>query len=69
MNIKEICKKINITYPTMQNFLEGKDKIKLSTFKALVSDEDKRALDAIIERTKNKIKRESGRRSVRKNNG
>lgn len=64
MNIKQICAKVGITYPTMRDFIEGKDKIKLSTFKALVSDneKDRKDLDEMIERTKNRVKRHSGKR-------
>lgn len=61
MNIKELCKRAGITYPTMRAFLNGYDKMKLSSFKSLLGDADKIAFEAMSERTKNRIKRESGR--------
>lgn len=64
MNIKELAKQADITYPTIRSFLNGKNGISLETFLKLVSPSDRKHLEAVIETTKNRIKRESGRRSV-----
>jgi hypothetical protein len=65
MNIKEIAMKAGITYPTIRSFItKPHPSTGLDVFRKLVSDHDRKELDEIIERTKNRIKRESGRRSV-----
>lgn len=65
MNIKEIAAKAGITYPTIRSFIaKPHPSTGLDTFRKLVNDRDRKELDSMIERTKNRIKRESGRRSV-----